>query len=209
MSSEAIPHKKFFEVDSKKQTDEVRPVGLKGGKHGWRWSWLLGLALAVAGHAQQIQTDAINLPDTTPGQDLWRYNYTLSGFNLQANQGFSVFFNYQQYTNLTNPRPISDASWNVLAVQPDVGLTADGFYDALALVNSPPTDGPFSVDFVWLGNDTPAISQSFYIYNANFQPIFPGTTMVNGGVPEPGTVSLSVLGAGLLLGRIAKRRRKN
>jgi hypothetical protein len=207
MISEAAPLKNCFDVFSTFRSQAFKFV-VAGGKVCRRWLWLLCLTFAMTGNSQQIQADAINLPDATPGQDLWRYNYTLGGFNLQANQGFSIFFGYQQYTNLINPRPMSDTSWNVLVVQPDVGLTADGYYDALALVDSPPTGGAFSVDFTWLGNDTPTVAQSFYVYNANFQPIFFGTTVANGGVPEPGTVTLSILGAGLLLGGAAKRRRK-
>lgn len=39
-----------------------------------------------------IQAQAINLPDSAPGQDLWQYRYTVSGYSFPAGHGFDVYF---------------------------------------------------------------------------------------------------------------------
>ena len=64
-----------------------------------------------------VQYEATDLADTTPGQDLWQYTYSVSGFSFQTNQGFSVFFDDQLYRNLQNPRPNSSPDWSVITVQ--------------------------------------------------------------------------------------------
>ena len=171
------------------------------------------LAAAVA-FAQQyavhaagsISVQATDLADATPGQDLWRFTYLLDGFDFQANQGFSVFFNYLTFADLHNASPSSSSIWNAIAVQPDALLQADGFFDAQALVNSPSAAIPFSVDFVWLGAGRPG-PQSFYTYDTNFRPIVSGSTIV----PEPDLATLSGAGAAVaaLGGCLRGRRNRN
>ena len=146
--------------------------------------------------------DVVDLVDVTPGQDLWEYTYYLSGFTFQTNQGFSIFFDYQSYANLTNARPSLNAAWSVLAVQPDVLLRADGYLDGLALVNGPAYAGPFQVVVTWRGQGTPG-AQPFYTYNSNFTPTFTGSTTV---VPEPGSIFLTSLGFLLLVRTLRKTR---
>lgn len=143
-----------------------------------------------------IQSQATDLPDTTPGQDLWRYAYNVSGFNFQMNEGFSVFFDAQLYRNLANPAPSLSPIWSVIAVQPDVLLQAAGYLDALALTSSPSLATTFQVDFVWLGQGTPG-AQPFYIYDPTFAPISSGNT----SIPEPGAWLILSLGILLWLGR--------
>lgn len=146
-----------------------------------------------------IRYEADDLADVNVGEDLWRYSFYLSGFNFQANQGLSVFFNYQIYTKLSHPsQPSLDPVWNVLVVQPDVLLTDDGFFDALATSSSPSFAVPFLVEFVWLGGGTPG-ALPYYTYNSSFQILYQGTTSL---VPEPGTWALLSLGG---MGFLARR----
>src|SRR2546426_885314 len=99
---------------------------------------ILSLCFAQRTHAQgTIFYQATDLADTTPGQDLWRYNYVVSGFSFQANQGFSVFFAPLAFTQLQNPPPLVNADWSVLSIQPDLVLHDPGFYDAQAQKNDP------------------------------------------------------------------------
>lgn len=158
--------------------------------------------------AGQIQALATDLTDTTPGQDLWRFTYTLDSFTFQANEGFSVFFDFLKYTDLHNPTPNPSAIWSAITVQPDLLLDADGFFDAQALVNLPATSGSFSVDFTWLGTDAPG-AQPFYTYDSNFHPVFTGTTVVLGtGVPEPEPWMLSGMGAVMIYWRASRNQKK-
>jgi len=148
-----------------------------------------------------LQSQATDLSDVTPGVDLWEYTYSISGFDFQTNQGFSVFFDDQLYGNLQNPRPSSSPDWSVITVQPDVILHDPGFLDALALTNSPSTVVPFQVDFVWLGQGVPG-SQPFYIYDSTFTPISSGSSVI---VPEPQTWLLA--SCGTLVVWLARRAR--
>ena len=164
----------------------------------------LGDFVILDSHGQgTLRYTATDLSDVVPGQDLWRYSYFISGFNFQANQGFSIYFNHLSYGNLQNARPSLDPGWNMVAVQPDVLLQVPGYLDGLARVNGPAYTGPFQVDFIWLGLGVPG-AQPFEIYDANFQTLFSGVSEV----PEPGSGWLVVVGSLLLLGFRAKRGRK-
>lgn len=149
------------------------------------------LLLGSSASATTIAYTATDLPDAVPGEDLWEYAYTVSGRTFAAGEGFSVFFDYTQYTLLESPPPAVSADWDIISLQPDVLLPDDGFYDALALVSAPSLTTAFTVSFVWLGTGTPG-AQPFDIYNPAFQTIESGVT-----VPEPGTGLL--LAAGLFM----------
>ena len=124
------------------------------------------------------------------GEDLYRYSYALSDFPDSADFGFSIFFDAALYSSLESPPPSVGSEWDVLSLEPDPGLPADGLYDALALVDSPTTLAGFMIDFVWLGTGAPG-SQPFVIYDTSFATVESGPT-----VPEPGTLVL--LGSALI-----------
>jgi len=146
-----------------------------------------------------------DLPDNVPGDDLWEYSYVFDGFNFQANQGFSIYFDPTLFKDLQNPRPTASPQWNMLAVQRDVVLNQPGYLDGQALVNGPTFPGPFQVAFVWLGLGVPA-AQPFDIYDSNFQTLFSGSSVV----PEPSSVMLAVVGGLMLLGyRTARLRQRS
>ena len=155
-------------------------------------TFLFGAAFSPTLRAQGfMQSQAIDLADTTPGQDLWQYQYVLSGFNFQAGQGFSVFFDPQLYAALQNPQPSLSPIWSVIAVQPDLILHQPGYFDGQALVNSPSLADIFKVDFVWLGSGPPPV-QTYTIYDVNFSTISGGFTSTN--VPEPRVLTFLSLG---------------
>lgn len=144
-----------------------------------------------------VRYDLVDLVDTTPGQDLWEYSYFLNGFTFQTNQGFSIFFDYQTFANLTNARPSLNPGWSIIAVQPDVFLHGDGFLDGMAQINSPAYTGPFQVVVTWKGQGTPG-AQLFNTYSLNpFTTTSTGTTT---NVPEPQSILLTSLGLLLLVG---------
>lgn len=160
---------------------------------------LIILILAVNhANALNITYEAIDLPDTIPGEDLWKYSYNVSDQLFDYNNGFSIFFGPLNYSNLENPAPAVNSDWDVLVLQPDIFLPDDGVYDALASITNPSLLDAFSLSFVWLGAGTPG-SQPFALYNETFSIIATGHTLAkaNGtSVPEP--AMLFLLGSGFL-----------
>ncbi len=147
-------------------------------------------------NAANIFYEAVDLTDTTPGEDLWKYNYTVSNHSFDMDFGFSVFFNPSNYVFLEDPAPFVNSAWDILILQPDTLLPGDGVYDALALVNNPSLLDTFSLSFVWLGTGTPG-SQSFELYDNAYNVTEAGITRSNStNVPEPTTIFL--LGSGVL-----------
>ena len=45
-------------------------------------TFLLGLSVAPASHAILIEYEALDLADTTPGANLWQYNYYVSDYDF-------------------------------------------------------------------------------------------------------------------------------
>lgn len=164
------------------------------------------ICIANPANAVSITYEAIDLPDTTLGEDLWEYRYTVSG-SLAANEGFSIFFDPLNYASLESPAPTVNPDWDVLVLQPDAFLPDDGVYDALALANNPSLSDTFNLSFVWLGAGTPG-SQPFVVYDSAFAVIATGNTLASGtSVPEPTTAFL--LGSGLLALLGARNSRKS
>ena len=171
---------------------------------------VLAAALSVAGSvsaATIIQYTVTQLP----GVAKYRYNYSVSGITFQANQDFDIQFPAALYSSLINGVAGSDFTLNVFDANNPPGV--DGDYSALAKVNNPSLAGPFSVDFMFLGSGRPG-AQNFTIdqfdANGNFvQTISSGTTVLGGGgsnVPEPGGVTLSLLG--LIAGAVWRTARR-
>jgi hypothetical protein len=143
------------------------------------------------------------------GQDLWRYEYFVSGFVFGIDQGFSVYFDPALTANLQDPPPAVDPDWSIIAVQPDTALPSDGFYDARALVSAASLDQPFILTFVWLGGagNAPG-SQEFSLNQFVGEDISfldtGDTVRRTSSVSEPPT--LLFLGLGLALAGGARRR---
>jgi hypothetical protein len=158
-----------------------------------------------------IQYRATNIADSTPGQDLWKYEYFLSyatGDTFLNNQGFTIDFAVGFFTDLLNTTPVL-ADWLTFVTQPDPNLPDGGEYDALALTDTPSLAGAFGLTFVWHGTGTPG-SQPFTVnqFDAqlHFEQIGQGWTQpLDGVIPEPGTVFL--LASGLAALAFARRKR--
>lgn len=144
---------------------------------------LISLVFAPSSRGATIAYVASNLADTTPGQDLWEYTYKVSLANFAVGEGFTVRFDRNLYTSLQSPPPVVNADWDPLTIQPDLALNSDGFYDALALRNTPALADPFKVRFVWLGSGSPG-AQPFTVHDRNFSIVSQGQTAP---VPEPST----------------------
>ena len=158
--------------------------------------WFACLIFPV--QAALIQYQAIDLPDTIPGQDLWQYQYTISDHTFAANTGFTLYFDSALFSNLQDPPPVVNSDWDILVTQPDPLFSGAGSYDALALVNLPSLANTFSLNFIWSGLQNPD-SQSFEIYDAGFNVIASGETQLKiSTVPVPSTFWLLLSGFGLL-----------
>ena len=148
---------------------------------------VLLFSLPVA-HAATIVFAATNLADTTPGQDLWQYQYSVSDLSLIQGQGFSIFFDLDLYANLQSPPPSPNTGWDLLTIQSDPALESNGFFDALALQAAPSLANPFTLTFVWLGAGLPG-SQPFTVNDVNFSTIAQGVTIP----PNSAPLTLSLL----------------
>lgn len=155
--------------------------------------------------AAVITTQFADLSDAVPGQDLWQASYSLGGPGLNAGQGFTLYYAHDRYRDLTSVAPPSHPGWDLLVVQPDPGLPDAGFFDGLALVDSPSLAPPFVLTFVWLGGGAGPEQQPFELYDltGGFSIIDSGTTIP---VPEPeaGALLIALAGCGGLLFRRAR-----
>ena len=142
----------------------------------------------VAGSARAVEISAspVNLVDTQPGHDRWRYDYQLDAFPFAAGYGFTVYFDPELYTALQTALPAPGSDWDAIIRQPDAGLGSDGFYDAEGLFDAPSADTVFRVSFEWLGAGTPG-EQAFEVREPepSFVVVQSGTTLV----PEPAALA--------------------
>lgn len=170
---------------------------------------LLSLAFAVAGlsasvaYAAVITTEWTDLADPVAGEDLWRASYAVSDVSFSTGQGFTLYFAHDQYRDLASVTPPDHPGWDLLVVQPDLGLPDAGFFDGLALVDSPSLAAPFGVTFVWFGGPNGPGQQPFELYDTSggFSVIGGGTTSP---IPEPATGVL-FLGGTCLAAAILRR----
>jgi len=149
-------------------------------------SILLLFALRQDAGALSIDANLTNLADTVAGQDLWNASFTLSSGVFQVDQGFTIYFDHLDYSDISAPLAPIPPGWDVLSIQPDPLLSAPGFLDGLALVNNPTLLQPFSVNFVWHGAGDPG-TQPFETYSlaGGFAVTGSGQT-TTGMIPEIG-----------------------
>jgi hypothetical protein len=160
--------------------------------------------IATNAHATYIEYEATNLSGNT-----WEYLYTVHNDTLTTDiEEFTIYFQVGLFENLAMAGAPTD--WDPLAIEPDLLLPDDGFYDALALssgIAPMASQGGFSVRFDYLGMGAPG-PQHFEIVNpTNFAVMDSGMTrLASVPMPEPGT-ALLLLGG--LLGGLAIAKRRN
>ncbi|HBY63046.1 MAG TPA: hypothetical protein DEH78_24760, partial [Solibacterales bacterium] len=95
-------------------------------------------------HAAVIHYVAHDLADVVPGEDLWRYEYTVSGEFFAQFEFFEIYFDASLFASLAagaNPDPAWDA---LILQQPNPGNPAPfdaGIYNAFALQDNPSLKG--------------------------------------------------------------------
>ena len=144
--------------------------------------------------AISIHFQAVDLADSTVGEDLWQYRYTVSDYVFESDTGFSLFFDPSFYRTLQSPAALINADWDILVTQPNTLLFSDnGIYDALALIDSPSLTHTFNLTFIWLGTNSPS-NQFFEVYDFSFNTTESGQTQLIKSIPEPSILWLFSIG---------------
>ena len=177
-------------------------------------AWLVAVLLCLApapdaAYAIVITFEATDLANTTPGEELWRYVYTISDFSPVQDVAVETLFDHTLYRGLQDPAP-GVAGWDILTLQPDPNVPDVGRYSALAFSTGASLVEPFELTFLWLGGpDTAPGSQPFEVNAFDAQGGFLATVATGFTTPAtphadvalPGTLLLTltgVLGLGLL-----------
>lgn len=164
------------------------------------------LTLGVAGLANAATTimyAAVDLADTTVGEDLWRYTYTVSGDSFATGTGFAIQFEETDYT-LSGALVAPNPDWDVQTYGSPYN-PGSYVYDAYALVNNASLADRFVVDFVWTGGSQGPGSQYFVVYDS-----LTGTLLGDGCTsPVPVPAAAWLLGSGLVaVAGLRKKSRK-
>ncbi|MCC6533327.1 MAG: hypothetical protein IT531_12310 [Burkholderiales bacterium] len=154
--------------------------------------------------ATRISYQVSDLADSIPGQDLWRYSYSVSG-NFPQFFGFEILFETPKVASLTGNPVAPNADWSVSTIQPLPGVPAAGLYTAMALKSAPSLAAPFDVTFIWNGPGSPG-AQSFNVLDDMFGLVASGTTAP---IPEPENYVLMGIGLLILLARLRPRTRRH
>ena len=165
------------------------------------------LTLSLAAHAGKVDSTYTPL-----GGNQWSVAFSVTNTGEPAPVSeFTVYFAEGLFANLAVTG--SPSTWDSIVIQPDSGLPADGFFDALvldqadALENGESQSG-FSMTFDFLGAGIPG-ALPFDFLDANFTVIASGRTTLpddgGGTIPEPETWLL-VVGAIAVSLRVPLRR---
>lgn len=144
-----------------------------------------------------------NLADTTAGEDLWQYDYQVSGHDFLAGESLVLYFDFGAFEAIA---PVSGPSpdWGLDAAEPDKFLGPGIF---VATAPAAPGVGPlaFSVRFHWLQPARP-MDQAFDLFGPE-----PEYALLDSGrsspepIPEPSLGLLLLIGLALLL--VARHKR--
>lgn len=152
---------------------------------------LLPLLLLVA---LNLSAGTIRYTVTDLGANNYRYSYFVQGFDFLADQELDIRFDPTLYGSLSNG--LASADFDLLLLQPDNPTGTDGDYSALALRDHPSLAGPFSVEFVFIGEGLPG-PQPFFVNafdtSGNIVEIESGMTV--SAIPEPSSGALAVAAA--------------
>ena len=175
----------------------------------------LGLLIGQASWASPVVSYvATDLVDTITGQDLWRYDYTITGL---VDESLLLNFSFLKYLNLdasetyaTTGMDVADGDAKLVVfllassdpVAMVAGLISVNQQDPLSAA-SPIT---MRVEFDWLGQGAPG-SQGFQVFDVVGNSTEGATTPPGNGnvIPEPASLALMLAA---LLGACVARHRK-
>jgi len=206
--SEAVRRNQVSNDTSSKVPFPMRRLSiilLEGGLRGLM-RLFLRLVTCTACLVASLAAGTIHYVVTNLGANEYRYTYIPSGFTFLINQELDIQFDASLYSNLTNG--VAGAGFDLVLLQPNNPPGLPGDYSAVALINNPPLDGPFSVDFTYLGSDMPGPQPYFinqYDENGEFLgTLESGTTSL---IPESATAGLAGLGLAVMAVAVQLRRR--
>jgi hypothetical protein len=160
------------------------------------------LGLLLAGGILRAGTITYDVTEISPPQNLWQYDFQISGITLQTNQEIDIEFDPNLFGALSNG--VAGSDFNLLLLQTNNPPGTAGDYSALALKDNPSLAGPFSVDVVFSGRGAPG-NLPFFINQLNANGDIVGT-IVSGTatsaavrVPEPGSLLLTAMAFAAML----------
>lgn len=166
-----------------------------------RKNYIIAILIAVLSFPAISQATIINYTASSLGGSVWQYDYLIENDTLaDPIAEFTIYFPETLYENLAVLS--SPLEWDTIVIQPDIGLPANGFFDALSLSTGlapGASAGLFSVTFTYLGTSSPA-DQFFDVYDANFNLLDSGTTSPLSPVPEPNSFAMLILGLFFVIG---------
>ena len=145
---------------------------------------------------------------TSLGGNAWRYDYTVT--NTTPSIGFdelTVYFDVGKYGQLS--AAIAPTGWDPIAVQPDPGIPASGFYDVLSLsghIGDDATVSGLSVTFAYLAAGSPGAQPFELLDAAGFAVVYAGMTTPASAVPEPERWLAMLFGVTFILASLRRRR---
>lgn len=173
-----------------------------------RANMYLSAALLLFGNMMTANATIITASTINNGGSMFTTTYTVAAELGEAPiDEFSIFFDSARYASLTVVG--APAGFDAIAVQPDPAIPADGYFDVLALgggISFGAPVGNFVVSYNFTGAGLPGRQLFNVVDPLSFDTIRAGFTTLEDGpneVPEPGALSLMLLGAGML----AQRRR--
>lgn len=167
----------------------------------------IGLLLPATAQATTI---VASIDDPAPGYP-YTFSFYVSERDFLESVGLSIYFDHTLYSFLLSATAAEPADWDVIRLQPDASLPADGVFDALALEDGASTLGPFEVEVYFTGDGEPGLRLPFEVYElldgGGFNIIETGMT-----VPEPSSLallafSIAALAAARQRGRARRRNR--
>ncbi len=168
-----------------------------------------GLWLAAC-FAPMAEAAGIQYSLTSLGSNAWRYDYTLD--NTSPTLSFDEFTIYFDLPNvLSIDSFVAPTGWDPIFIQPDTGLPASGFVDAVRTAGNVPAGSfsGFSAEFHYAPGLTPAAQMFELLLSSTFEVIVSDRTTkvaIITPVPEPETYALMLSGLGVL-GWAARRRK--
>lgn len=150
--------------------------------------------------ALEVIYKSVDLADSVPGTDRWRYDYTLIG-SLGEFEGVNLLFDPATRGALQIVTPADPGALGMFIDQPNPALQADGLVIVSAvrpIVNERLT---FAIAFDRLSGGVPA-DQPYEVFDANFTLVGAGVTTP---VPEPATAALFLAALAMLAPMLRRR----